>query len=60
MTIADTSVETIGSIFFRQFRELSLSKTRQKKTYTNELSAILDAYAPESSRMLRKRLEVYR
>ncbi len=60
MTIADTSCETIGGLFFRQMRDLTVSTVREKRKYNHELDGILSIYAPEASRMFRQRLAVYR
>lgn len=64
MTFADTSSGTIGSLFFSQFRQLTLSTTAKRgRAYSDELGKILEAYAPESSalyRQKRQRLAVYR
>ncbi len=60
MTIADTSSETIGSLFFRQVRNLTVSTAHDKRKYNHELDSILSIYAPDASRMFRQRLQTYR
>ncbi|GEM_PF-6277305 len=66
MTFADTSAGTIGTLFFSQFRQLTLSTAaaaRRGRAYSDELGKILEAYAPKSSKLYmqrRQRLAVYR
>lgn len=66
MTIADTGIGTIGSLFFMQVKELTLATAaaaKRSRAYSEELGKILEAYAPESSKLFRQgsqRFSVYR
>ncbi len=59
MTIADTSTETIGSLFFKQVRDVTVSAAR-KNNYKSQLGILLESYAPESSRLYRQRLAAHK
>ncbi len=60
MSFSDTSSETIGNLFFSQVRNLTISTAREKRKYSIALDSILSEHAPESSRLFRQRLQVYR
>ncbi|MBI2133986.1 hypothetical protein HYU11_04860 [Candidatus Woesearchaeota archaeon] len=56
MTVADTSCETISRLFFSQIKGLSI----QKRRYHSELDEILATYAPDSARLLKQRLGIFK
>ena len=55
MTISDTSMATIGNLFFEQVKEATLKSNRQQ--YRAQMGRILQAYAPETSEVYRRKVK---